>query len=387
MDTMEQMLSMLLDGAVETLDIPPDLQQVAIERYEEVGTWLAEHGGYRCRIYPQGSFRLGTVVRPAGGTGEYDIDLVCRLLITKENTTQAALKQHVGDLLHAYIRWKQLHGQTDGPKSCEARRRCWTLTYPDHGFHLDVLPTIPDDEYPPTGILLTDKQLHRWQHSNPIGYANWFRTRSEELQRRLTEAAQKRHVNVADIPEWEVRTTLQRAVQVLKWHCMLHFARDPDNRPPSILITTLASRAYRGELDLFTATRNLLAGMHDYIENRDGTWWIPNPAHEAENFADKWNEYPERREAFIAWHRDITRALDELVKLEGKGVQVVASRMAETFGQDVVQLSAQRYGDQLRRHTEAGALRMTTTGLLTTTGAGAAVLGHTFYGQTTAPRG
>ena len=387
MDTMEQMLSMLLDGAVETLDIAPELQQLAIDRYEEVGTWLAKHGGYRCRIYPQGSFRLGTVVRPAGRTGEYDIDLVCWLLIAKETITQAELKQRVGDLLHAYLRWKNLHGQTDGPKSCEPRRRCWTLAYPDHGFHLDVLPTIPDVDHPPTGILLTDKQLYRWQHSNPIGYASWFRTRSEELQRRLVEAALKRHVNVADVPEWEVRTTLQRLVQVLKWHCMIRFARDPENRPPSILITTLAARAYRGEADLFTATRNALAGMGEHIENRHGTWWVPNPAHEEENFADKWNEYPERREAFRAWHRDIAGVLDELVGLRGKGLPVVAARMAESFGHDAVKLSAQRYGDRLRRQTETGVLRMTGTGLLTTTAAGVPVRRHTFHGQHTDPRG
>ena len=69
MDSMEQMLSMLLAGAVETLDISPDLQQLAVDRYEEVGTWLAENNNEDCEIYPQGSFRLGTVVRPAGGTG------------------------------------------------------------------------------------------------------------------------------------------------------------------------------------------------------------------------------------------------------------------------------------------------------------------------------
>ncbi len=385
---MEQMLSMLLGGAVETLDISPHLQQVAIERYEEVGTWLAEHGGYRCRVYPQGSFRLGTVVRPNSSTGEYDIDLVCWLLIAKENTTQAELKQRVGDLLHAYIRWKKRHSQTDGPKTCESRRRCWTLAYPDHGFHLDVLPTIPDDEYPPTGILLTDKQLYQWQHSNPIGYATWFRTRSEELQRQLKEAAALRHVNVADVPEWEVRTTLQRVVQVLKWHSMLRFAHDPDNRPPSILVTTLAAQSYRGELDLFTATRNALAGMENHIEKRHDKWWVPNPAHEAENFADKWNDYPERRKAFIAWHRDITGVLDDLVQLQGKGLHVVATRMAESFDPDAVQLSAQRYGDLLREQTNASALRMASTGLLTTTTAasGPHVRPHTFHGQHTNPR-
>jgi hypothetical protein len=168
---------------------------------------------------------------------------------------------------------------------------------------------------------------------------------------------------------------------------MLRFATDPDNRPPSILITTLAAHAYSGEADLFTAVRNALAGMGEHIENRHGTWWVPNPAHEEENFADKWNEYPERREAFLAWHRDITGVLDELVGLHGKGLPVVAARMAESFGHDAVQVSAQRYGDRLRGRTETGALRMTGTGLLTTTAAGVPVRRHTFHGQRTDPRG
>lgn len=380
MDTMEQMLSELLGGGVEALDIPRDLQQLAVERYEEVGSWLAAHGGFRCRIYPQGSFRLGTVVRPHQ-SGEYDIDLVFLIVVSKEKTTQAELKQQVGDLLHAYLRWKRDGGHVDGPKSCESRRRCWTLTYPDHGFHLDVLPTIPDVEYPPTGILLTDKQLLRWQHSNPIGYATWFRGRSEEMQRRLKAAAFDRHVNVDDVPEWEVRTTLQRAVQVLKWHSMMRFTQDPDNRPPSILVTTLAARAYRGEEDLFVAVRNVLAGMGGYIENRHGKWWVPNPAHEEENFADKWNEYPERREAFLAWHRDLTNTLDDLLRLHGTGLHELATRLEKSFGSEIIRASVQRYGNQRRAARATGALRMTGTGLLTTTQAGTTVRGHTFYGQ------
>jgi hypothetical protein len=317
-ETMEQMLSMLLDGAVETLDISPHLQRLATRRYQDVGTWLAEHGQPGWRIYPQGSFRLGTVVRPNTRNGEYDIDLVSLLPIAKESITQAGLKQRVGDMLVAYVRSRNGQGHTDGPKSCRPRRRCWTLGYPDHGFHLDVLPAIPDVDYAPTGILLTDVELREWPHSNPIGYATWFRNRSEELQSLLAEAAAKRHVNVADVPEWEVRSTLQRVVQVLKWHSMLHFANEPDIRPPSILITTLAGQAYAGEHDLYTATRNALNGMTEFIEKRDGKWWVSNPAHEDENFADKWNDYPERRTAFFAWHRDIKALLDELLQLQGK---------------------------------------------------------------------
>ncbi len=384
MDTMEEMLSMLLDGAVETLDISPHLYQLAVDKYEEVGTWLAEHGTPDWRIYPQGSFRLGTVVRPNTPTGEYDIDLVCWLPIATESITQAELKERVGRMLHAFVRFKQRQGHGDGPASCEPTRRCWTLNYPDDGFHLDVLPTIPDLDLPPTGILLTDKLLRLWQHSNPIGYATWFQTRSE-LDRHLVEA--KRHAHVADVPEWQVRSTLQRLVQILKWHAMLYFADDTDNRPPSILITTLAARAYAGERDLFTATRNVLDGMDAHIENRHGRWWVPNPAHADENFADKWNEYPERRKAFIRWHSDLAATLDALVQLQHKGLQAVAARMSESFTPDAVNRSFQRMAERRRVDTTTGALRMGVGGLLTTTAAGPRVPQHTFHGQHPDPRG
>lgn len=81
------MLSMLFDGAVDTLDIPPHLQEIAVKRYEEVGTWLADRG-HDWRIHAQGSFLLGTVVLPSGPDAEYDIDLVCLLPLLKESTTQ-----------------------------------------------------------------------------------------------------------------------------------------------------------------------------------------------------------------------------------------------------------------------------------------------------------
>ena len=258
MDSLPKMLSMLLDGAVDVLDISEDLREAAVTAYEEVGAWLADHGNPGSQVYPQGSFLLGTVVRPATPGGEYDIDLVIWLLLARESITQNELKERIGILLDDYRKWKSDQGHADGPHSLESRRRCWTLGY--QGFHLDVLPVIPDDEHPPTGILLTDENLFRWQHSDPIGYAAWFRARSE-MTRRLVE---KRHASVADVPTWRTRTPLQRVVQILKWHCMITFAADLDNRPPSILITTLAGRAYDGEPDLFTAVRGVLDNMTQY---------------------------------------------------------------------------------------------------------------------------
>ncbi len=379
-DSLEQMLSMLLDGAVEVLDISPDLHDTAVQRYTEVGTWLADNGSPGWEIHSQGSFLLGTVVRPATESGEYDIDLVCQLPLQKDSTSKEELKQRVGDQLIAYRRWKLSQGHTDGPDSLESRRRCWTLGYP--GFHLDVLPAIPDEKHPPTGILLTDKNLRAWQHSNPLGYAHWFRKRSE-LSRALLE--KKQAASVAKVPEHHIRSPLQRLVQILKWHCMLYFADDIDNRPPSILLTTLAGRAYRGEDELFTALRNVLGSMRRFIEKRDGQWWVPNPAHEEENFTDKWNEYPERREAFFSWFAEISTTMENLSLMESKGLDVVYSTLVKSFPQeDPIKRSFASYAARVK--TPVGQ-RMGASGLLSAAAVGPRRKPNTFYGQHPGSRG
>lgn len=378
MDSLEQMLSMLLDGAVEVLDISPNLYDDAVTRYEEVGDWLAEHGNPGLQIYPQGSFRLGTVVRPSTPKGEYDIDLVCLLPIQPRSTTQDNLKQRIGERLADYWIWKQSQGHHDGPTDLIARRRCWTLVY--DGFHLDVLPSVPDPEHRPDGILLTDKDLREWQHSNPIGYAQWFQQRSE-LARTVLE---KRAANVAKVPDWQFRSPLQRLVQILKWHCMIMFEGDPDNRPPSILITTLAGRAYTGVEDLFTATRGVLHHMPEFIEPRNGRWWVANPAHPEENFTDKWNEYPERRKAFYAWLKEITTTMNELAGMHGQGMKKVAERMAKSFAAEPVERSVLRFAATMGAATD---LRMGSTGNLSPTASGPRKPAHTFHGQPASPRG
>ena len=77
----------ILQSVAEDLDIPSGKYREAVERYTAVGRWL-EAGEYPGStgipdIYVQGSFRLGTVVRPLkdGRESDYDIDL--RIASTK----------------------------------------------------------------------------------------------------------------------------------------------------------------------------------------------------------------------------------------------------------------------------------------------------------------
>lgn len=293
-------LASFLKETADALDIPEHVYEDATIKYEDVGEHLGADDSdlkpYNPQIYAQGSFRLGTVVQPIDGESGYDIDLVCQLEIAKEQITQKDLKSRVGN---------RLEERADLKEILEPSRRCWVLNYPsDQGmpnFHMDVLPSIPNIERPPSGILLTDTELVRWQKSNPVAYAEWFKSRmSEVFERRKVAFAESIQANVEDVPDWRIKTPLQRTVQILKRHRDVYFGGD-ENKPVSIILTTLAAHAYEGQDDIYDALTAITKRMPSFIENRGGVWWVQNPVDPDENFADKWNEYPERREAFIQW--------------------------------------------------------------------------------------
>lgn len=344
-------LSNLLTKTAEALDIPDHVYEDATLKYEDVGDWLGADGSklkqYSPEIYVQGSFRLGTVVRPISENDEYDIDLVCQLAITKDQTTQANLKKIVGDRLKA---------RDDLAKILGPSRRCWVLDYPAENqmpaFHMDVLPCIPNIERPITGILLTDTEIAHWQKSNPLAYAGWFYERMKVIfQQKRASLAESIQAKVEEVPEWQVKTPLQTAVQILKRHRDIHFQNEPDVRPISVIITTLAARAYRNQPDIYDALTGMVQeieanwGKVNYVENRNGRWWVANPVDPDENFADKWNEYPERREAFFRWvkkvrsdfssaasKRTLDEAADAMSPVLGRGAM---SKAAQDMGLDI----------------------------------------------------
>ncbi len=372
-------VSELLGGAVESLDIPEELFRAAATEYADVGSWLAEHAdaGEGWEVYPQGSFLLGTVVQPLG-RDEYDVDLVCRRSLDKSQVSQEELKEGVRKALSAYLEARR--GDSGAPDSCEAGRRCFTLVY-EKAFHLDVLPAIPDSNGSPTGILLTDRDLRAWQFSDPKAYAEWFKAQmaAEFIAKRamLAEAAR---VEPEQIPDSRVKTTLQRTVQALKHHRNLYFADNLEDRPASILLTTLAALAYAGQQDLFDALLGAADGMPNFIEREGNSWSVPNPVQPQENFADKWSDHPERAKHFYAWLGQLE--VDLRAAGETRDLGRVASRLAEGFGEGPIKSAAERLGASALKTRERGKLGFDkTVGALAVAGPGATqIKRHDFYG-------
>ena len=369
----EEHLSQLLRFTAEALDIPERLRQEAVLKYEEVGLWLgAADSSLKSNspeIYHQGSFRLGTIIRPLTDKDEYDIDLVCLLQFKKQSITQTEFKKRVGDRLRQNEEYR---------KTLKEGRRCWTLNF-ESRFHMDVLPAIPDEEGRKDSILITDKELTLWQHSDPKGYADWFGTQMkvvfEEERQALAKALQ---VDIEEVPDWKVKTPLQRSIQLLKRHRDLHFQKDREDKPVSIIISTLAALAYTGQANLFEALVHTVRGMPDCIKKRNGVYWVANPVNPAENFADKWREHPQRQDKFFAWLKKVEA--DVIMALETRGIPEIATALGSSFGEAVMVKAAKGLGGAAYQQRQAGKLHMASgTGTLGSVGV-TSVRSHTFHG-------
>ncbi len=382
----------LLRFVSDALDISESRYRKAEEHYQAVGKWLSKEDSplsyYSPDIYPQGSFRLGTVIKPVSDEDEYDIDLVCQLNISKLKVTQQTLKKMIGDRLRANEAYAQML-DTEG-------RRCWTLNYADGSkFHMDVLPAIPDSaellialgvpvEYAKHAICITDKVTWNydrdWPRSNPKGYAEWFGNRMLTI---LTEekriVAAERGVKIDDVPDFSVKTPLQRAIQILKRHRDMKFQNDPDNKPISIIITTLAARAYNNERDLFDALSTIVDGMPKYIETVGDVHWVANPVNPKENFADKWQTNPRRAEMFKVWLRQVK--VDLNTALNKRGINEISESLKAAFGERTLNTAVMNFGDSYRSERVSGKLMMAAgTGTLGIVGS-TKVKDHTFYGK------
>jgi len=92
----------LFESMIDILELPDSAYEKAKDRYVDIGEWLGRDEslctGYNPYIFPQGSFRLGTGIRPLDEREEYDLDLVCKLQtgFTKALFTQKDLKDLIG---------------------------------------------------------------------------------------------------------------------------------------------------------------------------------------------------------------------------------------------------------------------------------------------------
>ena len=324
-----------LELILEELELPASAYEKAVSRYEDLGSFLASDScikQYEPNVFVQGSFRLGTAIKPLDSSEPYDLDLTCKLTerISKFEISQKDFKNLVGKAIDEYIIMRDIK------ETKKEKRRCWRIEYQDDiNFHMDVVPGIPIKD---TSILresmikssisatdaavwaelaynITDNKKfdyeiisQDWNISNPEGYAKWFEWRmqlGDDFSGIMLKA------NYEKLRTFKHKTVLQKCIQILKRHRDIMFKPDPRLKPISIIITTLSGQVYCGERHLEDALINIIDKMVTLIKSNGIR--IPNPTRPEEDFADKWKESPGMEEAFYRWYFQVRADLSNII--------------------------------------------------------------------------
>ncbi|WP_372930853.1 nucleotidyltransferase domain-containing protein [Shewanella putrefaciens] len=306
----------VLNTILEKIELPDRAYEKAEKRYKDLGDWLhrpeSTCGIFDPHVFSQGSFRLGTAIRP-DLEEQYDLDMGCNLRrgLDKSSITQKQLKHLVGHELELYRNARGIK------EELAEKKRCWRLEYADGlSFHMDIVPCVPESD---TGRGLLKKRMvenskfdenlaqnvsqlavsitdntdptyavvnENWRISNPEGYARWFETRMKTARLVINEREMRFKASIDSLPYYQWKTPLQQVIQLLKRHRDTMFKNNVDSKPISVIITTLAAKSYKGESDLASALNTVLSEMDNHISAQAPM--IPNPVNPAEDFADKW---------------------------------------------------------------------------------------------------
>lgn len=364
---------------IKSLDISPTMYKDAVEKYQNLATFLQENG-INANFYPQGSFALGTVIRPYNKDKErnYDLDFICEIEGDKSYVKPKALRDSIESLL-LNSKYKD---------KLEIFDECFKITYADKneiGFSIDIVPAINEDsevkanllanaEYPElidSSIAIprfSNQKIYNWITNNPAGYKKWFEQINEKFNKYSYEEYRKELLSesngffgsIDEIPYQLDRSSLQRVIQILKYHRDIFYSHIPngeDLKPISALISTVVVKISQnfdpriGCFDLLDIVINEMLNYEEILKigfskfnatyeerkeliDEELKWKVENPANPGDNLADLWNKNEQIPYLFFKWLNTAKRELINSVYLPDDEFRALNEN---AFGQKVVE--------------------------------------------------
>lgn len=307
----------MLKRITEALQLNDSRRQLVEERYKSVSSYIETSPGlfFNANIYAQGSYRLGTTVKPRQGE-EYDLDFVVQIDEDWRKESFAEVYNAFKTLLKSDARWQGLVIE---------KPRCIRLNYADE-FHMDIIPTCTKNRFGDRNrIMVPDKTEHKWVISNPEGYALWFE--SKYIAQRniyLSDFYPGMEIRAAqDLPKDNpnyLKQPLQHAVQLIKRYRDVYFEKNPDMAPSSIVLTTLVARLYEGENSIYETIQKVADRFRmavDLDKRSFRQFHVSNPVLPEEIFTKEWDKNPRLFAAFVTFIASLAELWEKLNSTQG----------------------------------------------------------------------
>lgn len=381
--SLEHQLDELLQSICQELQITQSIHSRVDTSYHAVAEWLAadeeRFPDIDIDIYPQGSLRIGTTVRPINQQ-EFDLDLVCELKVNWEKYKNAT---EVLDLIEARLR----EHKTYAPM-VERKNRCIRLNYKNN-FHMDILPACPVKQDSRGCVKVPDRKQNDWKDSNPKGYANWFEEKAKDFTpkfeyRFLLEKSAEIE-QLPDLEPVEIKPPLKRAVQLIKRYRDIYFCEELDKAPISIVLTTIAGRLYKKQGSVNEAITDILNELCRIVSN-DGKITVVNPMNELEILSERWDENPSLYKHFVEFIQNFREEWIKLNEMKSEGIIEVTTLLKKMFGEEPINKSLIKQAELSEAYRNMDKLSITKTGVLSVAPVAAAkeyigVRKNTFYGE------
>lgn len=382
----------LLDSIAENLDLSATQLKNIEQAYKGVSIWLSESPNpilADAEIYPQGSIRLKTAVRPLGHD-EFDVDLILFLPhadLANREEIMAAVRQRLKE--HSIY-----------SKLMSELPRGFRINYAGD-YHLDITPGKRHEHSWLKGqpLWIPDKK-EGLKESNPKGMAEIFDEVSLLLPiRKNLRASNESYAmdGIEDLPAQHLKAPLNRIIQILKRHrdqWAQASTYNSEHRPISILITILATWSYKEIIESkkvyendFDLILDVIEKLPNYIQYDLGVYQVCNPVMQQENYAEKWNRIKDNegealRRAFKSWHQVAIQTFEQLALQAGKGMDVAFDSLSESFGNTPVSHARKAMMEKLNENRNQKKLGVTLkTGAIITSSVATPIRSNTFYGR------
>ena len=364
---------------LSSIELTKTQRNRAIDLYTNVCKTIEEKSGLEISFYAQGSFATKTAIRPYknGRDQAYDVDVICEVNVPKESIRPEILKEYFRNALKE-SRYSDIFEEWD---------KCFTIEFKEQDgvdFSIDIIPSVPEDyktvqlltgmtENPhlvrsSVAIPNTLDENNRWITNNPRGYVTWLENEIQQFHSRylLEKRDNILTASIEELPEIELKNNLLNIIKILKRaRDVFYYRRNSDNKPSSIIITTIIGKLAKNlsplssELDLLRQVIEQLQQLKRYPTNslsqmmnvtgyaisdiitRDmGQWVLNNPANGKDNILNSWNEDETKAKDFFIWIDNLQYTFSTLI--ENDTEENIAAEIYNSFAIDSVNSNSEK---------------------------------------------